>query len=125
MDCSLSCSSVHGILQARLLEWAAFSRGSLQPRDQTRVSSTGRQILYHLSHWGIVYVTRVETTFKETTFISYSRKLVRPKGRNTFLKYTHIMLSKSWVYCVLSRAQLFEIPWIVAHQVHMFMGFSR
>ena len=30
MDCSLSGSSVHGILQARILEWAAisFSRGS-------------------------------------------------------------------------------------------------
>ena len=30
MDCSLPCSSVHGILQARILEWVAmpFSRGS-------------------------------------------------------------------------------------------------
>ena len=33
-------SSVHGILQARVLEWVAisFSRGSSQPRDQTQVS---------------------------------------------------------------------------------------
>ena len=33
-------SSVHGILQARILEWVAvvFSRGSSQPRDQTQVS---------------------------------------------------------------------------------------
>ena len=33
--------TVHGILQARMLEWAAFpfSRGSFQPRDQTQVSS--------------------------------------------------------------------------------------
>ena len=33
-------SSVHGILQARILEWVAipFSRGSSQPRDQTGVS---------------------------------------------------------------------------------------
>ena len=32
--------TVHGILQARILEWAAvpFSRGSSQPRDQTQVS---------------------------------------------------------------------------------------
>ena len=28
MDCSLPGSSVHGILQARILEWVAFSRGS-------------------------------------------------------------------------------------------------
>ena len=34
--------AVHGILQARILEWVAipFSRGSSQPRDQTQVSRT-------------------------------------------------------------------------------------
>ena len=40
MDCSLPSSSVHGILQARTLEWVAvpFSRGSSQPRNPTQVS---------------------------------------------------------------------------------------
>ena len=40
MDCSPPGSSVHGILQARILESAAipFSRGSSRPRDQTQVS---------------------------------------------------------------------------------------
>ena len=40
MDCSLPGSSLHGILQARILEWVAisFSRGSSWPRDWTRVS---------------------------------------------------------------------------------------
>ena len=40
MDYCLPGSSVHGILQARLLEWVAvpFSRGSPQPRDRTQVS---------------------------------------------------------------------------------------
>ena len=40
MDRSLSGSSLHGILQAIILEWVAisFSRGSSQPRDQTQVS---------------------------------------------------------------------------------------
>ena len=39
MDCGLPGSSVHGILQARILEWVAisFSRGSLRPRDQNCV----------------------------------------------------------------------------------------
>ena len=42
MDCNLPGSTVHGILQARTLEWVAipFSRGSSQPRDQTWVSCT-------------------------------------------------------------------------------------
>ena len=41
MNCSPPGSSVHGILQARILEWVAmtFSRGSSRPRDQTWVSS--------------------------------------------------------------------------------------
>ena len=45
---SLPDPSVHGISQARILEWVAtsFSRGSSQPRDQTWVSWIGRQILY-------------------------------------------------------------------------------
>ena len=40
MDCSPPGSSVHGILQARTLEWVAmpFSRGSSPPRSQTHVS---------------------------------------------------------------------------------------
>ena len=44
--------TVHGILQARILEWVAvsFSRASSQLRDQTHisyVSCIGRQALYH------------------------------------------------------------------------------
>ena len=45
MDCSLPGSSVHGILQAGILEWVStsLSRGSSRPRDQTQVSCiTGR-----------------------------------------------------------------------------------
>ena len=40
VDCSLPGSSVHGILQARILEWVVMpsSRGSSQPRDQTHIS---------------------------------------------------------------------------------------
>ena len=47
-------SSIHGILQAKIMEWVVipFSRTSSQPRDQaciSCVSCTGRQILYQLS----------------------------------------------------------------------------
>ena len=40
IDCSLPGSSVHGLLQARVLKWVAMpsSRGSSQPRDRTHVS---------------------------------------------------------------------------------------
>ena len=52
LNYSLPGSSVHGILQATILEWVAifFSRGASRPRDLTHVSylsCTGRQVLYH------------------------------------------------------------------------------
>ena len=52
MDCSPPSSSVHGVSQARILEWLAisFSRGSFWPRDWICVSFIGRQVLLLLSH---------------------------------------------------------------------------
>ena len=49
MDCSPPGSSVHGISQARILEWVtiSFSRGSSKSRDQTHISCIGKYILYH------------------------------------------------------------------------------
>ena len=50
MDCSLAGSSVHGSLQARILEWVVISsRGSSRPRNQNHVSYIwiGRWVLYH------------------------------------------------------------------------------
>ena len=40
VDCSPPGSSIHGVLQARILEWVAisFSRGSSRPKDRTQVS---------------------------------------------------------------------------------------
>ena len=57
MDCSLPGSSVHGILQARILEWVATpsSRGSSQSGGRAQVSCVsciGRQVLYPLGHPG-------------------------------------------------------------------------
>ena len=56
MDCSPSGSSVHGILQARILEWVAMltSRGSSLPRYQTCISCVScidKWILYYCATW--------------------------------------------------------------------------
>ena len=52
-DCSPPGSFVHGISQARVLEWVAisYSRGSFWPRHRTGISCTGRQIRYHWATW--------------------------------------------------------------------------
>ena len=63
MDYSPPGSSVHGILQGRILERVAMpsSRELSRPRDQTHVSCIsciGRWILYHLSHQGSPVCTK-------------------------------------------------------------------
>ena len=63
IDCRPPGSSVHGISQARILEWVAisFSRGSSWSRDRTHVacvsctSFVGRLILYQRCHLGSLY----------------------------------------------------------------------
>ena len=77
MDCSPPGSSVHGIFQARILEWVAisFSRGSSRPRDGTCVSCIGRWILYL---WAL-YISSNKIFFnrgkKQTNRLGSSRKM--------------------------------------------------
>ena len=73
MDYSPPGSSVHGILQTRILEWGAifFSRGSFWPRDQTQVSwFSGR----FFTNWA----TR-ETLWHTTKSIMFHKKTIRAR----------------------------------------------
>ena len=81
--------SVHGIFQARIMEWVAisFSRGSSWPRDQILVSCTGSWILYHWATWEapllVLVVGNWDWSMDEATW-SESRSVVsdslRPHG---------------------------------------------
>ena len=71
MDCSPPGSSVHGILQARKLEWVAVpsSQGSSWPSDQTQVayvSCIGRHVLNQLSN--------LESTLNALHSFNHNRK---------------------------------------------------
>ena len=69
VDCSLLGFSLHGVLQARILEWVAmfFSRGASQPRDGTQVSCTAGRCF---NLWAtreaptVVVVTQIYTFLK-------------------------------------------------------------
>ena len=52
-DCSLPGSSVHGISQARILEWVAISSSSRssRPRNRTCISCIGRWVFHHWATW--------------------------------------------------------------------------
>ena len=60
MGCHLPGSSVHGISQTRILEWAAipFSRASSRPRDWTKVSwiAGGLFIIWATSEGHVIYI---------------------------------------------------------------------
>ena len=69
MDCSPSGSSVHGVLQVRILEWVAisFSRGSSQLRDRTQVSRISGRLF---TNW----------TTREALKINKQKKLKQSQG---------------------------------------------
>ena len=65
MDCSPPGSSVHGILQTRLLRWVTipFFKGSSLPRAQTWVPCTAGRFFYCLSHQGNPTISKVSLNF--------------------------------------------------------------
>ena len=94
MDCSPLGSSLHGILQARILEWVAipFSRGSSQPRDLTCVSRiTGR----FFTVWATHSVTPVMASWLALANGMRWRYYPLPKG------FTKVRLVKAMVFPVV------------------------
>ena len=58
MDCSPSGPFIHGIFQARILEWVAmpFSTGSSQPRDWTRISCISSRFFLVWATWEALFL---------------------------------------------------------------------
>ena len=72
MDCSLPGSSIHGILQARVLEWGAiaFSRGSSRCWDQTQVSCIpGRCFNPWATREAITWATNLQSYEKQKSVL--------------------------------------------------------
>ena len=81
MNCNPPGSSVHGILQTRILEWVAvsYSRGSSQPRDQIQISGTA----------GIFFTTWATRQAKVIT------SKVLEEGIDSNVKYRELKLRKN------------------------------
>ena len=76
MDYSLPGSSVHGILQARILEWVAisFSRGSSRPRNRTWVCCiVGR----FFTHWAVREASFLSTAYHFFFFFQISGRALK------------------------------------------------
>ena len=107
IDCSPPSSSVHGILQARILEWGAipFSRGSFWPRDQTQVSciagrfftiwATGEthkafstiNLVFEKDFWRILIMEEVTLLYTQYSVISPSLNTVMGSKRWPFSRH--------------------------------------
>ena len=102
MDCSPSGSSVHGILQVRILEWVAisFSRGSSQPRDWTQVSHIAGRFFN-------LWATR-EDHFIPIIFLNYTLEITLPNYDPKVLKYQTLKkIMKIWcIYFICYMKQL-------------------
>jgi len=96
MNWGLPGSSVHGILQARILEWVAISfyRGSSWPRNRTQVSCTAGRVFtnwatrevperWESKNWYFWTVVLEKTL--ENPLDSKEIKLVHPKGNQFWL----------------------------------------
>ena len=136
MDYSLPDSSVHGILQARILEWVAipFCRGSSQPRDQTHISCIAGR---YLQPPGKPYLMPAATAKSLQSCPTLCDPIDgSPPGfpvpgilQARTLEWVAISFSIAWKWKVkvklLSRVQLFATPWTAAHQALPSLGFSR
>ena len=78
MDCSLPGSSVHGILQARVLEWVAISnsKGIFLNQGSNSGLLHCRQILYCLSHQRSPFKSYIYTCIYIYMYIYYDRNQV-------------------------------------------------
>ena len=131
--------TIHGILQARILEWVAFPffRGSSQPRDRTQVSLTADGFF---NSWA--------TREAHSTAAAAAAKSLQscptlcdptdgsPPGSSIHgilqartLEWVAISFSNAWKWKVkvksLSRVRLLATPWTATYQAPQSMGFSR
>ena len=108
MDCSLPCSSVRGILRARILEWVAisFSRRSSQPRDWTWVSHilgrcftiwASREVLWTSDS----NVPRLRPSF-EFLVDGFCRSLLKVSFFNWWVSF-------QWIHYIFSRIPLAQL----------------
>ena len=143
LDCNPPGSSVHGIFQARILEWVAISssRGSSQPRDQTcgsRVSCIAGISYTCWSPYGYTYIcTQYLLCWNcfgcKWQKLHFSNLELLPKFREYLLIHIYEKSSGSWVsstaiswdpknsitnasLCALISAFLSVVAWINIHK---------
>ena len=109
VDCSLPGFSVHGILQARILEWVtiSFSRGSSQPRDWTQVSCIGGRC-FNLWATREAHTQKLYSNTYTQNFIYSSHRFTEAPEAHSYNKWLNVSMH---VCSVLS-----DSLWTPGHQ---------
>ena len=101
--------TVHGILQARILEWVAFpfSRGSSQPRDQTQVSHIAARFFTSWAAWersrlpcGIERIVKVKTGVDNKTGKLLKHKNIQAHVSLAIGAITSSHITSGTLYCI-------------------------
>ena len=113
-------SSIHGILQARILEWVAisFSRGSFRPKDQTQVSRVAGRCF---NLWAtrkpkaslIITTQPLLTIYATSLALKCLSKHESPLWRDSFVSYQgeilhplNLLCLESWCSCQIQTVQM-------------------
>ena len=127
MDCSLPGFSIHGIFQARILEWVAisFSRRSYHPRDWTQVSRiVGRCFTFWATREDLPYSEPTDFPFLSPIFpcvffFSYTTLLIVSSTHpiltmhfptSTFLLLTFLLPELTFYFCLSKFLPLKYLP---------------
>ena len=138
MDSSQPTSSVHGILQARILEWVAVptSRGSSQPRHRHLLiflhwrPGSLPLMLSKSDPWSPWKTADTSNSPCQKTQVGrwmfHFPTISQPRDWGRQPNYSQYMSEETCLpACVLSHVRLFVTPWTLAHQAPLSMEFSR
>ena len=106
MDCSPPGSSVHGILQARILEWIAisFSRGSSQPRNGTLIPALV----------GRFFITKSPGKPKTHSNSAYLMKLLSGSNEPSRMAGTYYQLTDDCLHIIIALTHI-KMPIFIFH----------
>ena len=117
MDCSPPGSSIHGISQARIVDWVAISFSNIAPAAAAAAAAAAAKSLQSC------------LTLCDPIDGSPPGSPVRGILQARILEWVAISFSNAWKWKVkvksLSRVWLLATPWTAAHQAPPSMGFSR
>ena len=131
VDCSPSGFSVHGILQATILERVSMpsSRGSSQPRDRTQISCMGRQVFTTKSPGKphlYLYLSMCTNACQKVHIYKEMFVCIGLYKYTYVCKCTHLCMCLYlyiWCVCVCLSVQLSHS--VVSDYIHTFILFSE